>query len=325
MSLVCNRWSHVFSRPCLWRHRHFRFGSMRSSRAEAQRSIGFCRANGHHLKYLHVTCEHPSFSTCKRFQKTMSDLFSALVWRNNRLRHFIMNQLNMDRYWRYEFTRERLSACIGRFLKKQVELELFDMSEALCNINTGFKILDTLAYGSGRKLRVLNIEDFFQTRLSIFSIDRYLIIMNRFKELTTLYINYNYMSEALVRNLATTCAHKLQFVSIKVYKHDPHFHIVDNFTWQFLKRSCPQMYVGMYFESVGSYDEIVRVARREIPLRSLDIFTGVQHADDVWRLSDTLKYIGDNFGMHLGNCSHYHAQHFPRKPRISLNAFAGMV
>ena len=140
MALVCSRWSRIFSRPCLWRYRYFRFGGLRSNRTEAQRAIGFARKHGHALRYLTVICEHPSFSLCKRFQKTVTDFFGALTWKNCKLRHLIMGQLYIDRYWRYDFTRERLVASLARFLKKQTTLELFDMSEAMFGVNNGFKV-----------------------------------------------------------------------------------------------------------------------------------------------------------------------------------------
>ena len=139
-ALVCSRWSRIFSSPCLWRHRYFRFGGLRSSRDEAQRAIGFTRKHGHALRHLTFVCEHPNFSICKRFQKTITECFSTLGWRNCRLRTYIMSQLYIDRYWRYDFTRERLVTAIARLLKRQTALELFDMSEAMFSVNNGFKV-----------------------------------------------------------------------------------------------------------------------------------------------------------------------------------------
>jgi len=78
------------------------------------------------------------------------------------------------------------------------------------------KVLEALAAGSGRCVRVLNIEDFFHSRLAIFRNSRFHQVINRFKDISSFYLNYNCMSEELVRNMATTCAGKLLHISIKV-------------------------------------------------------------------------------------------------------------
>lgn len=78
------------------------------------------------------------------------------------------------------------------------------------------KVLDALAAGSGRSVRVLNVEDFFHSRLAIYRMNHFHQVISRFKELSSFYVNYNCMSEELVRHMATTCAGKLLHMSIKV-------------------------------------------------------------------------------------------------------------
>ena len=141
MALVCSRWSRVFNSPCLWRHRHYQFGGVCSSRDTApQRAIGFARKHGHALRYLRFECEHPNFNLCKQFQKTATHFFSTLRLRNCRLDTFVMRELHIDTHWHCNFTRGRLVTALTRFLKRQTALELFAMSNANFGVNNGFKV-----------------------------------------------------------------------------------------------------------------------------------------------------------------------------------------
>ena len=78
------------------------------------------------------------------------------------------------------------------------------------------KVLDALATASGHSLNLINIVDFFDPRLAINRMDRFLQVIGRFKELRYLIINFNCLSEVLVRNLAATCSGKLRNLFIKV-------------------------------------------------------------------------------------------------------------
>jgi len=60
---------------------------------------------------------------------------------------------------------------------------------------------------------------------------------------------------------------------MQVYKHDPHYHVIDNFTWRHIRNTCPKLRVSMYFESIGKYEDISRVLSRDIPLRCLQVHT----------------------------------------------------
>ena len=81
---------------------------------------------------------------------------------------------------------------------------------------TLIKVLDALATGSGRSMRALDLSDFFQSGLAIYRMEHFHLVINRFKELSTLNINFNCMSEVVVRNLAATCAGNLRHLSILV-------------------------------------------------------------------------------------------------------------
>ena len=140
MALVCRRWNSVFSNPCLWRYRYFRFGGLRSSRDEAQRAVGFTRKHGHALRHLTFLCETLTFRICKIYQMTITKCLSTLGCRSCRLHTFVMSRLFIKTYWCFDFTRERLVAALARFLKRQTALKKFDMSGAMFRKTDGFKV-----------------------------------------------------------------------------------------------------------------------------------------------------------------------------------------
>lgn len=176
------------------------------------------------------------------------------------------------------------------------------MADAGCTIGDGLHILEALVIGvkGKRRLKVLNIEDFFHTRIAVFRVGKFLHAMAQIKGLQSLYLNYNCLSEDVINILTRTCATTLKFLSIKVYKLDPHFQQIPSICWRKFSHACPGLKVNLYFECIGEYYEIKRVLCPDIPLRSLHIWTGLHPQDLSWQLTDTLKYIGDNFPRKLG-------------------------
>lgn len=65
----------------------------------------------------------------------------------------------------------------------------------------------------------------------------YNIIFN----LLDLSLNYNCLNEEIVEQFAKT--RKLQTLSVKVYKNDPHYHKIPGSSWSRLRRGCPKLEV----------------------------------------------------------------------------------
>ena len=72
-SLVCKSWADIFNHPSLWRTRRFRFAGYRSNHNDCDKALSYGKRFGKYLRHLELCCEHPTFSMCKKFQKTMSD------------------------------------------------------------------------------------------------------------------------------------------------------------------------------------------------------------------------------------------------------------
>ena len=82
MSRVCKRWRSLFDEPSLWHERSFIFGGTHSHRNEAERALGFARRQGSNLRRLTVQCLHPTYSTAKKFQSTMTSFLHILNTRH---------------------------------------------------------------------------------------------------------------------------------------------------------------------------------------------------------------------------------------------------
>lgn len=126
-SLVCKKWLQTFRYPTLWRSRCYDIS--RSHTGEDERAIAFAKACGSHLKQLHVVLNHPTYVGCRRAQKTMTT-FLGRLYGKTQLEEFIMPHLEMDRFWKYDTVRERLLRSLGRFLRVQRHLRVFDMTGA---------------------------------------------------------------------------------------------------------------------------------------------------------------------------------------------------
>lgn len=290
-AITCKAWGRLFKTPCLWRSRHFEMGGYKAH-SNGSRACGFANLFGSYVKYLSISCSHPSYHTTKIFQKAIDDVFGRM--RNAQLMEFELERLELERYWKYETPRDRLISCFVRFFKSQKYIRTFDMTAAQCNLEGGIKLLQALGSSSGEKIEDLFIEDFFHSRIAVFQSDRYREAIYKFTNLTYLGINYNCLSDEIVDALSKTVEGKLECINIKVYKNDPHFHIISRNSWSLLRRKCPNLKVTVWFESIGHSTDIVPVLTKDIPLKDLHIWTG--YDDEVeWRLGTTLDHIGSSF------------------------------
>ena len=50
----------------------------------------------------------------------------------------------------------------------------------------------------------------------------------------------------------------------------------------------------------GDHGDLMRILKREIPLKTLQLWTGVPHTDEHWHLSQTLINVAENYTNTLG-------------------------
>lgn len=290
-ALVCTNWARLFKTPCLWRTRHFDMGGYRIHN-NGSRACAFASMFGKHVRYLSISCSHPAQLTTKIFQKAIADVLGKMC--KAKLCEFEIERLELDRYWKYHTSRDRLVSCFVRFFKTQQSLIVFDMTTAECNLEGGCRILDTLGNNSGANIECLYIEDFFQSRIAVFQTDRYKLSISKFTNIRYIGINYNCLSGEIIQTFSKTLEGKLEFMNIKVFKNNPHVHRIEGHEWSMLCRKCPRLGITIWFESIGLSTNIIPILAKEIPLRDLHIWTGYE--DDLeWRLSTTLDHIADSF------------------------------
>lgn len=295
-ALTCKNWGRMYYTPCLWRKRHFDIGGYRVH-ANGLKACQFASLHGRHVRNLSLSCSHPSYHTAKLFQKTMEELLFKM--RHAKLIEFELERLELERFLRYEASRDRLISNFVRFFRYQNHLQEFDMTSAQFPAVAGIRILETIGNNCGHITKEMFLEDFFNSRAAIFQVPRYLNTLSLFKNLEFLATNYNCVSEEVILLFAKTLRGKLDMLHIKVGRHDPRFQRISGNAWTTLKRACPKLVVTLWFENIGNMHEIVPILSKEIPLRDFHIWTGYDDEAD-WRLNDTLRHLHTSYKHIIG-------------------------
>ncbi|KAK3084259.1 hypothetical protein FSP39_010761 [Pinctada imbricata] len=298
-ALVCKNWLRMFHAPCLWRWRSFDMGGYRALKSGI-RACQFAEILGSHLRYLTITCNHPSYHTAKVFQKAMEDLLLKI--RSAKIVEFEMEKLELDRFWKYETARDKLTNNLVRFFKGQVKIRMFDMTAAQFPALGGIRILETVGSSSGEKVEEIYLEDFFHSRIAAFQIPRFVQAITCFKELRFIAINYNCVSDEILEIFAKSLKGKLRCLNMKVYRNDPHRHQVSPYIWKRLRNACPKLRVTVWIESIGFYEEVLPVLSKDMPLREFHMWTGYDD-DAEWRLHDTIYHLTNTYTGSLESVS----------------------
>ena len=295
-ALTCKTWARLFSSPCLWRHRSFDMGGYRAF-SNGIRACQYAELFGQHLRYLTITCSHPSYHTAKVFQRAMEDLLLKI--RPAKILEFEMERLELDRFWKYETARDKLVTSFVRFFKNQRNLKTFDMTGAQFPAVGGCRLLETLGTSSGDKIQDIYIEDFFHSRIAAFQMPKYNAAIQNFTNLEYIAMNYNCLSDNVLEIFCKTLKGKLKGLNVKVYRNDPHHHKISSYMWKYIKKACPKLRVTIWFESIGFHEEILPVLSKDMPLCDFHMWTGYDDEMD-WQLSQTINHLADNFSDTIG-------------------------
>lgn len=314
-ALTCKNWARLFQTPCLWRHRHLDMGGYKAS-SNGLRAYQFAEKFGNYVRYLSISCSHPSYHTTKIFQKAMEDLLFKL--RQSSLIEFELERLELDRFWKYEASRDRLISSLAKFFKGQRCLQIFDMTSAQFPVPGGCRVIEAVGNQSGAKVEYLYIEDFFHSRLAVFQVKRFRTAISRFSNLHYIALNYNCISEEILEIFTKTLKGKLESMNLKVYKNDPHFHRISGYTWKMLHNACPKLTVTVSFESIANSTVTMPILVKEMPVKELHLWTGYDDDSD-WRLSDTISHITDMYAGTLGEYGCYVQQNQEQKNTMACH------
>ncbi|XP_033749084.1 F-box only protein 39-like [Pecten maximus] len=295
LALTCTNWARLFHTPSLWRHRHFDMGGYKCH-TNGVRANKFAELFGGYVENLSITCSHPSYHITKVFQKSMEDLL--VKFRSSQLKEFEMERLELDRFWKHDSARDRFTNNFVRFFKTQKRLKVFDMTAAQCPLHGGLRIIEVVGQKSGKTMEEIYIEDFFPSRFTIYSVEKFKSSMSFFININYIALNYNCISEEIIEIFSKTLAGKLKFFNIKVYRNNPHLHRISSFAWRQLVSVCPNLQVMFWFDSVAKSTEVIPILVPEIPVQDVHIWTGYEDDAD-WNLSDIIVHIADSFATTL--------------------------
>ncbi|CAH1801851.1 unnamed protein product [Owenia fusiformis] len=298
LALTCKRLYNLFQTACLWRRRTYNLTGMPQN--EQIKALGFSKKHGAHLRYIKIYCYHPSYNICKRFQKTVTT-FLGYIHLKARLREFRLLHLDIDRYWRFDFIRQKLFCSLARFFRHQRAMRVFDMSSASVSLPGGCRLLFALAEGAKNSLEDLNLTDYFQSRSDARNNQRFQRAMSRFNNLTVLQLNYNCVSDDLLLAISSSCGTTLKLLRIKVHRYDPHHHQIEKETWKAVTKLSPYVNVEMSFWYIGRYSELSRLLVSKMPLTYLYIRSGSDHEDE-WHLNQLVMHIAGFFSKTLEYC-----------------------
>ena len=214
MALTCKNWNKVFDFPRLWRSRFLELGGYRA-RLNGDRACQFAEMHGAHIRYLYLSCNHPSSHTCKVIQATVEDFFEKIDYAN--LIRFELERLNLNRFWKFENLKEKVVNSFVRFFSGQRNMVHFDMMAAHLTLTSGCRILEAIGSASGSTIKELDLEDFFQSRLAMFQVKRFRNALSRFTNLSYMSINYSCLSDDVFECMANNLGGKLKNISCKVY------------------------------------------------------------------------------------------------------------
>ncbi|XP_059937715.1 F-box only protein 39 [Mesoplodon densirostris] len=275
-ALVCRKWNQMMYSADLWRYRTITF-SGRPSRVHAyeyELALWYVKKFGHYLEHLEIKLLNPyNVVQTRKFQVTMQGLFSCLGRRNNRLKSLSIQHLELDRLvWRNNIRRMFMES-LSLFLKKMGKhLDYLNLKGARLTVEQGCYILNSLS--CLRKESVvseLNIQDYFSHHLAVYSSPQFNKTMATFRNLESLTLNYNCISDELLENLCENNADTLWTMNIKCHIHDPHRQVIWGMSWAKLARYATNLKVNFFFEQVTKYEHLARILLQEIPIRGIGL------------------------------------------------------
>ncbi|XP_062329443.1 F-box/LRR-repeat protein 8 [Osmerus eperlanus] len=304
--LVCRHWHHVMHSPSLWRVRTFNFSGRisRTRRSELETAVCYAKAYGNYLEDLEIRFSHPLNSlVSRRFQQTLRTFLAALRKTGGRLRSLTINHMELDRAVWCRSVRNGLVRSLTFYLRREgSRLGHLSLRGARLNLPQGLEVLEAVAAAQqhvhlGRRPGIisLNLEDFFSQPLAVYGSPGFAHVMNRFRGLSTLILNYSCVSDELLAALSVACQNlrgggSLRTLIVRCHVHEPHLQMISGDAWVHLARHCPDLRVQITVERILSLNNLSQILLKEIPLRSLSL-TSCYFSEQDWSVKPALSSI----------------------------------
>ncbi|RUS86213.1 hypothetical protein EGW08_006008 [Elysia chlorotica] len=293
MAKVCRAWREATLNPTLWRSHVFYLYCQH----EVPQGLVWLAGRASYLRHATVMC----FGT---FDRPRQEFLRALQQAD-----LLDLDINGAAYWWSaaaddNATCSQVVARISRLVKTQRRLQGFQMRQAMLPFRLGMGVLASVLVASGQTLHRLGLEDFFgdQTTFNIPTLpDRFTKMVCMFSKLNELTINYEYLTDGLLRWLATgekTKTVQLNLVSWMTSSHRPG---VSKAAWVDLAMSKRDVRVYLILQNIRSISAVRHdILQPEIPMHRLDMVgMAALEQNGTNEMSDLLQHIARSYGKSL--------------------------
>lgn len=301
MARVCQNWCRIFSYPSLWRHRRVKFGGF-CAEDTGQNAWKFAKLFAKHVRYLTLGFGMPSFRTVKIMSKSAETFLRKLGNLTNlKIQSISIEYLNMEYYWHFFISRNRIVTALSRFLKRQRCLLSMNMIAARMTLIDGCRLLESLGRGAaGRTLESIYMEDMFQANCLPFRHRRYINAMKKFTGLRFVHTNYTYISNELLDIFSDKLGENLERITIMI-DSDVSAHRITREEWNNFVTACPSVRIGLFICSFAPRSNIESVLVRGIPIDAIHISIWKTLTDENPDLiSDLLNHVTNTYYRELG-------------------------
>jgi hypothetical protein len=177
------------------------------------------------------------------------------------------------------------------FCNAKTSLKKINLRGARSIFIEGYKVLFAIGFNLGGTLQFLDIEDFFSCKVPVFEQPEFNDCFRNFKNLTTLSLNYSYISDQFLEALVTSATQDtIKELKIKVSAMEARNQLITNESWKKLSEHSPNLRVNLYFERVMTFSEHFAILCRDLPLSKVE-FDGSYYADLDWQILPTINNI----------------------------------
>ncbi|KAL3876181.1 hypothetical protein ACJMK2_034052 [Sinanodonta woodiana] len=283
----------------LWRCRKIIFKGHAAEKI-ARHEIIFLRVFGRQLQKLSIGFTGLSFRTCRDLAMATDIYLSHLMKRTDvHLDSISFEELNLERYWPFVLSRNKLITALCRLFRKQRTLKTINMVSTRLTLIEGCRILEALGrYSAGTTLEILFLENVFRTSVIPYENIRYLKALNRFQAIRFLHINYKYLREDILKNLAKTLGSKLEQLNV-VIEGRLVGEVISSKVWKVLHDKCPDLRIGVYIYTTALENDPLPALVTGMNIQACYITSWSDLSPRKDELGKILRHVGGTYASSL--------------------------
>ncbi|XP_055862392.1 F-box only protein 39-like isoform X2 [Biomphalaria glabrata] len=302
MSLTCKTWLEPFVAPEIWRSLTFRFD--RNQDLYVTRFL---------KRILPVSLRHLNIDFKEADKGIIVSEIDSLECVKLVIRHRIIHQVknlvslrlaNIGRFtknWPEDRKRKDLVMLVKCFIEMQTDLQVFNLSCAGLDLETGRKMMLKLGLNCGSNVHKLVIDDFISNDYEgnedfVDMMDKSLLEPLRyFTKLTSLTVSFNNLCGNVLGVLTTSgCLNCMRIFVVNVA--DPIR--ISSRRWRNLQTACPQLQIYFTFVNSTTSQNFVKILKPGIPLTGIkwNVEKGFQEENWVERtITECLSHVATKF------------------------------